>query len=75
MTLVHNPATTRAINSLSNEAHRLYSYDDAKLRALNKLPSVRPGVVARARALVNDPSYPSPEILRKIALLLAGKLN
>lgn len=34
--------------------------------ALTKLPEVRPEVVARGRALAADPSYPSPEILRRV---------
>lgn len=34
--------------------------------ALTKLPEIRPEVVARGRALAADPSYPSPEILRRV---------
>ena len=34
--------------------------------ALTQQPEVRPEVVARGRALAADPSYPSPEILRKV---------
>jgi hypothetical protein len=64
-----------SIDLEQRKAHRLSSYDDANLHALRELPSVRPGKVARARALVNDPSYPSPEILRRIALLLVGKIH
>lgn len=35
--------------------------------ALERQPAVRPEVVARARALAADPSYPPPEALRKVA--------
>lgn len=34
--------------------------------ALAQQPEIRADVVARARALAADPSYPSPEILRKV---------
>jgi len=34
---------------------------------LQRQPEIRPEVVARARALANDPSYPSREICGKIA--------
>jgi hypothetical protein len=34
--------------------------------ALANQPAVRPEVVARARALAADPSYPSLDILRKV---------
>ncbi len=34
--------------------------------ALQQQPAVRPEVVARARALAADPSYPSPAILRQV---------
>jgi hypothetical protein len=40
----------------------------AFLRAeLQRQPEVRPEVVARARALAADPSYPHPAALRKVA--------
>lgn len=40
----------------------------AFLRAeLKRQPEVRPEVVARARALAADPSYPPPQVLRSIA--------
>ena len=75
MQLVQNPGTSRHITSRAGTAHRFHSYDDANLRALHEIPEVRADAVARARALVQDPSYPSPEILRRVAFLLAGKLH
>jgi len=36
-------------------------------RALVEQPEIRPEVVARARALAADPSYPSQAILQKVA--------
>ncbi|MDQ5978496.1 MAG: hypothetical protein QG602_1470 [Verrucomicrobiota bacterium] len=45
--------------------------------ALAQQPAVRPEVVARGRELAADPSYPSPEILRKVgeAILRAPDLS
>ena len=40
--------------------------------ALARQPAIRPEVVARARALAADPSYPSPEILRKVGEIILG---
>jgi hypothetical protein len=36
--------------------------------ALGQLPEVRPEVVARARELAADPSYPSTDIMKSVAL-------
>lgn len=35
--------------------------------ALDQQPAVRPDVVARARALANDPDYPSAATIRHVA--------
>jgi hypothetical protein len=35
--------------------------------ALKRLPQSRPEVVRRARRLVNDPSYPTPAMLRSMS--------
>jgi hypothetical protein len=39
---------------------------EALKSALQAQPEVRPDVVARGKALAADPSYPSPEILRRV---------
>jgi hypothetical protein len=52
--------------------------NSAALRsALAAQPEIRPDVVARGRTLAADPSYPSPEILRKVgeAILKAPDLS
>jgi hypothetical protein len=36
--------------------------------ALGQLPEIRPEVVARARELAADPSYPSTDIMKSVAL-------
>jgi len=43
--------------------------------ALRNLPDSRPEAVDRARLLINDPSYPGPETLRKVSQLLAGQIG
>jgi hypothetical protein len=43
--------------------------------ALGATPDSRAEVVARARTLVNDPSYPGNEILQQVSRLLAGRLG
>lgn len=40
--------------------------------ALARQPEIRPEVVARARALAADPSYPSVETLRTVAARILG---
>ena len=75
MQLLQNPGASHGTKGRADTAHRFHSYVDANLHALRKIPDVRADEVARARALVQDPSYPLPEILRQIAFLLAGKLH
>ena len=45
------------------------------LARLERLSDVRASVVARGRALIANPGYPDKEILRRVAWLLAGKLQ
>ena len=40
--------------------------------ALQSQPEIRAEVVARARALAADPSYPSPAILRQVGAAILG---
>lgn len=42
--------------------------------ALESAPNSRADVIARAEKLINDPSYPPPEMIRRIANLLAANL-
>jgi len=41
-------------------------------QALKNNPEVRPEVVARGKALAADPSYPSPEIMRRVSELIVN---
>ena len=42
------------------------------LSMLENKPEVRTEVVARGRALAADPSYPSPDVINKLAGLVVG---
>lgn len=39
---------------------------------LARQPEVRADVVARAQALAADPSYPSPEVMRRVSEMILG---
>ena len=43
--------------------------------ALRQIPEVRVGKVAAARAMIQDPAYPSDGVLGKVAALLADHLE
>ncbi len=45
------------------------------LLAMRDVPDVRSSAVSRARKLLADPDYPSPEVLKKVAGLLARHLG
>lgn len=42
---------------------------------LDRLADVRSSVVARGKALIANPNYPGPEIIRQMSLLFARKLR
>ena|ERR1700761_2467683 len=42
--------------------------------ALENTPTSRPDVVARARQLISDPSYPDSSVTSQVSQLLAGKI-
>lgn len=41
---------------------------------LERLADVRSAVVIRGKALIANPNYPGPDIIRKVSHLLASKL-
>jgi hypothetical protein len=43
--------------------------------ALESTPESRPEAVERAQKLVNDPSYPSSDMVKQLSQFLAQKLN
>lgn len=52
---------------------------DAVIRRLRQelghLPDSRAAEVERARQLLEDPDYPSPEVMRQVARILAARLD
>ncbi len=63
-----NVTTTTAAHSLT------FSFEQSNRlnQALADTADVRPEKVARAKALVADPNYPSKEQMQKVATMLAG---
>lgn len=45
------------------------------MKLLHAEPDARPDAVARARALVADPNYPSSEVLKGVAGALIGQVG
>lgn len=60
------PARSRAPRSdyLSTDSARVLN------QALSGQPEVRSEVVARARALAADPSYPPPDVIRRVGEMI-----
>ena len=63
------PATTQKASRAIGPRLDQSSTDNPAFLAgeMGSQPEVRPEVVARARALMADPNYPSIEVLRKVA--------
>ena len=62
----HRKVLTTAVSL--DESHRLN-------QAMTATPQVRSAEVARARALLADPQFPSPQSLEKVASLFAKHLS
>jgi hypothetical protein len=64
---------------LKNNQFSLERFSDLErvelIRRLDRLADVRKAVVARGKALVSDPHYPGPAIIRDISKLLAARLT
>lgn len=45
------------------------------LLAMRKVPDARASALARGRKLLADPDYPSSEVLRKVAEVLARRIS
>ena len=62
------PAGQSAGRSFASRPDNVSTEQAAFLRSeLARQPEIRPEVVARAKALADDPNYPSPEICSKVA--------
>ncbi len=51
-----------------------FKRSDELTSALENVPNSRVDIIARAEKLVSDPGYPPPEMIRRIANLLAANL-
>ncbi len=61
-------AATGAGRGPASRPDQISTENAAFLRAeLQRQPEIRPEVVARARALADDPSYPSTAVLKDVA--------
>jgi len=70
------PSAKRAIRPLSGPAWTTFERHRSYEAELSATPDIRASEVARGRALIADPNYPSREQLGKIArVLLAGALG
>jgi len=52
-----------------------FSSTDALDTSIKSAPDSRADAVSRARTLINDPQYPSPEVLRGVSNILAVNLG
>lgn len=50
-------------------------YTQALEQTLKETPTIRPGAVEGATALLSDPNYPSDEVLNRVAGVLAQNIN
>jgi hypothetical protein len=66
-------------NRLKNNQLSMDRFSDLErielIRRLDRLADVRKAVVTRGKALVSDPHYPSPSVIRDVSKLLATKLT
>jgi hypothetical protein len=68
-TLSPRPAASAAPRATDGAS---FAGADALDTSMSMSPDSRPEAVDRAKALINDPNYPSPEVLRGVANLLAA---
>lgn len=78
---IYSTATRKNVRHTSRTAtqsnHALPGFEQSRsLEAvLNEVPDVRAEAVARGKALVADPNYPSQEQIKKVSHLLAAHLS
>ena len=73
---VQGPTSPQRPASPAKPAGDGVSFDNSAAleSALKSLPDSRPEAVERAKALVADPAYPTPEMLQKLSRHLAEHL-
>jgi len=72
---VNQPAIRREPSAKAADTTMSFDQTTSLEQALKNSAQVRPDKVAQASALVADPSYPSDEVLSRMAGLLARHLN
>jgi hypothetical protein len=70
ITAKRSPAVARASGATDP-----FASSTALESALKSLPDSRPEAVDHARELINDPSYPSADVVKKLSGFLADKLT
>jgi 2,4-dienoyl-CoA reductase-like NADH-dependent reductase (Old Yellow Enzyme family) len=68
----HSLAQVRAIRPESSPVLASFSRSSSLEMSLAEVPDVRASAVARGRALIADPNYPSKAQVKKIARLLVA---
>jgi hypothetical protein len=78
----HNVAGATKLSPTGNKLahiaktdHAEFAASDNLMRKLDETTEVRAEAVARAKALVADPSYPNDSTVRKVARVLAQHLS
>ncbi|HUG11250.1 MAG TPA: hypothetical protein VMM36_09565 [Opitutaceae bacterium] len=65
------PSKPSAPRSIAPGRDKFNSPQAQQLReALARLPEIRPGFVEMGKRLAADPSYPPPEVLKKVAAMI-----
>jgi len=68
------PKAARVSDGDGDQDQVMLNNSTAVQKALDNTPASRPDVVARARQLISDPSYPGPDVTRQVSQLLANKI-
>lgn len=69
------PETVKAAPSRSTADVFKPEQNEKLMSLLHAEPDARPDAVARARALVADPTYPTSDVLEKLAQVLIGPVQ
>lgn len=70
-----SPSTVRPVSTPPDGTTMPFENTQALEQTLKETPTVRPDVVARATASLADPSWPSDELLSRVAGSLAASIN
>jgi hypothetical protein len=72
VTLAYSPSKAKQASAADGETS--FEQSSGLNAALSATPDSRADVVARAERLVADPSYPPPQVIERIANLLAANM-